>query len=75
MVGEVDPNARKPRTVMTTETANPAQAYQSYFGPAIFEPLAERVLAVAAPAAGERVLDVACGTGILTRRAAAHAGA
>jgi SAM-dependent methyltransferase len=58
----------------TTTAPNPAQAYQSYFGPAIFEPLAERVLAVAAPAAGERVIDVACGTGILTRPLAAHAG-
>ncbi|HEX2233898.1 MAG TPA: methyltransferase domain-containing protein [Thermoleophilaceae bacterium] len=58
---------------MTTETPNPTQAYQSYFGPAIFEPLTERVLAVAAPAIGERVIDVACGTGILTRRAAVHA--
>jgi SAM-dependent methyltransferase len=58
----------------TTQTPNPAQAYQSYFGPAIFEPLAERMLAVAAPAAGEHVIDVACGTGIVTRRAAAHAG-
>lgn len=59
---------------MTTRTPNPAEAYQSYFGPAIFEPLAELVLVVAPPAAGERVIDIACGTGILARRAAAHAG-
>ncbi len=58
----------------TSETPNPAQAYQSYFGPAIFEPLTRCVLAVAPPAVGEHVIDVACGTGILTRRAAAHAG-
>jgi len=58
----------------TTRTPNPARTYQSYFGPAIFEPLTERVLAVAPPAAGEHAIDVACGTGILTRRVAAHAG-
>ena len=58
----------------TTQTSNPAQAYQSYYGPAIFEPLAEFVFSVAAPAAGDHVIDVACGTGIATRRAAARAG-
>jgi SAM-dependent methyltransferase len=61
---------------MTTDDlpASPAQAYQDYFAPAIFEPLADRVLGVRAPAAGDRVLDVACGTGILTRRLAAAVG-
>ncbi len=54
--------------------SSPAHAYQAYFGPAIFEPLAERVLVLSPPAPGDRVLDVACGTGILTRRLAAAAG-
>ncbi|HVL06434.1 MAG TPA: methyltransferase domain-containing protein [Acidimicrobiales bacterium] len=53
----------------------PARAYQEYFGPAIFEPLAVQVLAVAPPRTGDRVLEVACGTGILARRLAGTAGA
>jgi ubiquinone/menaquinone biosynthesis C-methylase UbiE len=62
---------------MTTSRAEqtPAQAYQEYFGPAIFEPLAEELIGCLAPRVGGRVLDVACGTGIVTRRAAALAGA
>lgn len=53
----------------------PAQAYQDYFAPAIFEPLSRKVLECEQPQPGDRVLDVACGTGILTRRLAASAGA
>lgn len=52
----------------------PAQAYHEYFGPAIFEPLMEHVVGLAQPAPGERVLDVACGTGILTRAVAERVG-
>ena len=50
---------------------NPAEAYQEYYGPAIFEPLADRLLERARPRPGERALDVACGTGIVARRLAA----
>lgn len=52
----------------------PAEAYQEYFAPAIFEPLADELLRCATPEPGDRVLDVACGTGIVTRRLAAAVG-
>lgn len=42
--------------------------------PAIFGPWAPRVLDLAAPAAGERVLDAACGTGVVARLAAQRVG-
>jgi SAM-dependent methyltransferase len=48
-----------------------ADAYAEYLGPAIFEPLAEVSMSHARPLTGERALDLACGTGILTRRLAA----
>ncbi len=57
-----------------TDASSPAHAYQAYFGRAIFEPLTAEVLASSPPGQGDRVLDVACGTGILTRRLAAAAG-
>lgn len=56
------------------QATSPAEAYQAYYGPAIFEPLSERVLAIAAPSPGDRILEVASGTGILTRRLASAAG-
>jgi SAM-dependent methyltransferase len=54
--------------------ATPAEAYQEYYGPAIFEPLANVVLDHVRPAPGDRVLDVACGTGIVARRVAGIVG-
>ena len=51
-----------------------ADAYERHLVPAIFEPFARALVALAEPAAGERVLDAACGTGIVARYAAPRAG-
>lgn len=50
--------------------SNPAETYESYMVPALFEPWAARLIEAAAPRPGERVLDCACGTGIVARRLA-----
>jgi SAM-dependent methyltransferase len=47
-----------------------ADAYQEFLVPVLFEPLAGALLHSARPAPGQRVLDVACGTGAVARRAA-----
>ncbi|MFA9445340.1 class I SAM-dependent methyltransferase [Egicoccus sp. AB-alg6-2] len=64
---DVDPMGTQP-------SLTPAAAYQAYYGPAIFEPLASILLSRARPSPGESVLDVACGTGIATRRVAVSVG-
>jgi ubiquinone/menaquinone biosynthesis C-methylase UbiE len=52
----------------------PASAYEKYLVPAFFTGCAEQLLEMAEVKPGERVLDVATGTGIVARLAAARVG-
>jgi SAM-dependent methyltransferase len=51
-----------------------ASAYEQCFVPALFQQWAPRVVAAARVQPGQRVLDVACGTGVLAREAASRVG-
>lgn len=50
------------------------EIYQRYFVPAIGQPLAADLVAAAELRPGQKVLDVACGTGVVTRLAAERVG-
>ncbi|MGH9860318.1 MAG: methyltransferase domain-containing protein, partial [Candidatus Acidiferrales bacterium] len=52
-----------------------AEAYEQNLVPLLFAPGAHFLVELAALEAGERVLDVACGTGIVARTAAVRVGA
>ncbi len=62
-----------------TETATQAErdageGYETLFVPALFQPWTRHLLDAAGVKAGARVLDIACGTGILARDALARVG-
>jgi ubiquinone/menaquinone biosynthesis C-methylase UbiE len=51
------------------------EGYERGLVPAIFGPWSKTTVALAVPSEGESVLDVACGTGVVTRLAAQYVGA
>lgn len=61
---------------MTVESTKPtpAEVYERVLVPAIARPLARIVIDLAAPTEGERVLDLACGTGLVARTVAPIVG-
>ena len=66
--------ARPTTTPYEKYAAHAAENYDRNFVPAIGEPVARRLLDAARPAPGERLLDVACGTGIVARLALGAVG-
>ncbi|MGQ4659492.1 methyltransferase domain-containing protein [Lysobacter sp. F6437] len=64
-------------TAQTSRSAyggSPPANYERYFVPAIGAPLATDLVRLAALQPGERVLDVACGTGVVARLASPQVG-
>jgi ubiquinone/menaquinone biosynthesis C-methylase UbiE len=57
------------------QAGNASEVYQEFLVPGMFTPFAEKLLEEAGVGPGARVLDVACGTGIVSRLAARRAGA
>ncbi|MBE9170067.1 methyltransferase domain-containing protein [Pleurocapsales cyanobacterium LEGE 06147] len=55
-------------------TRTAAEIYEEFFVPALFQQWASRVAGAAMISSGQRILDVACGTGVLTREVAHRAG-
>jgi ubiquinone/menaquinone biosynthesis C-methylase UbiE len=55
-------------------TRSAAEVYEEFFVPALFQQWASQVADAAQISSGQRILDVACGTGILTREVANRVG-
>jgi SAM-dependent methyltransferase len=55
-------------------SASAAEVYEEFFLPALFQEWPPRIVDAARIATGQKVLDVACGTGVLARAAAGRVG-
>ena len=55
-------------------TPNPAQLFEDYLGPAIFQPWGQLLLDLANPGQGDSILDLATATGTIARMAAPRIG-
>lgn len=62
------------RETMNQTSPHPAEVYEAYFVPAMFRAWADVLLATADLRPGERVLDIATGTGVVARHAAPIVG-
>jgi len=58
-----------------TSRGDAAENYERFFVPAVGAPLAVELVGLASLRPGERVLDLACGTGVVARLAAERVGA
>lgn len=62
------------KSEITVATRSPAHVYEEFFVPALFQQWGDIVADMARVAPGQRVLDVACGTGVLACAAAERVG-
>ena len=77
-MGRPQPGDPDPTEVVMSEafqlTVDQAEAYEELFVPALFAQWAPQLLDTANVSPGQRVLDVACGTGVVARAAADTVG-
>lgn len=69
-----DTHSNGPDATADRYRGNPAELYERHFVPQIGLPCADVLVDAARPVAGDRVIDIACGTGVAARLAAERVG-